>query len=100
MFGLCSIFNSRNRKATGSRKHHYDDSEIKANFNFRAIVEREEMRLRYGQELERDRFRYEVFGTVAWPPSPLSSKTNALSNDSEKLDKFRVKYITETAPMP
>ncbi len=39
VFRLCSIFNSRNRKATGSRKHHYDDSEIK-NFDFRAQLSR------------------------------------------------------------
>ncbi len=43
-------------------KHHYDDSEIKANFDSRAqLVEREEMRLRYGQELLNETgFRYEV----------------------------------------
>ncbi len=40
-------------KQQASGKHHYDDSEIKANFDFRAtqLARKEEMRLRYGQEL-------------------------------------------------
>lgn len=83
-------------------KHHYDDSEIKANFDFRAqLVEREEMRLRYGQELsERDRFRYEVLYKGMTIRQVIEQNPIAYQNDSDKLDKFRIKYITETAPMP
>lgn len=83
-------------------KHHYDDSEIKANFDFRTqLVAREEMRLRYGQELsERDRLRYEVLYNGMTIRQVIEQNPIAYQNDSDKLDKFRIKYISKTAPMP
>jgi hypothetical protein len=83
-------------------KHHYDDSEIKANFDFRKqLVEREEMRLRYGQELsERDRLRYEVLYKGMTIRQVIEQNPVAYQNDFAYLDKMRAKYISETAPMP
>lgn len=83
-------------------KHRYDDSEIKANFDFREkLTEREEMRLRYGQELsERDRFRYEVLYKGMTIREVIEQNPIVYQNDFTYLDKARLKYITETAPMP
>ena len=83
-------------------KHHYDDSEIKSNFDFRKqLVEREEMRLRYGQELsERDRYRYEVLYKGMTIKQVIEENPLAYQNDFAYLDKMRMKYISETAPMP
>lgn len=83
-------------------KHHYDDSEIKASFDFRRkLVEREEMRLRYGRELsEKDRLRYEVMYNGMTIRQVIEQNPIAYQNDFANLDKMRAKYISKTAPMP
>lgn len=83
-------------------KHRYDDSEIKANFDFRKkLVEREEMRLKYGRELsERDRYRYEVLYKGMTIRQVIEDNPVVYQNDCAYLDKLRMKYISETAPMP
>ncbi len=61
------------------------------------------MRLRYGQELLNDRFRYEVLYKAVhdYSPSYRAKIQSPIKNEIVKLRyKFRVKYITETAPMP
>ncbi len=76
-------------------KHHYDDSEIKANSLTSAqLVEREEMLALRSFLNETDPLRVLYKGMTIRQGR---AKSNRLSNDSEKLDKFRVKYITETA---
>ncbi len=81
-------------------KHHYGHSET-MNFDFRAqLVEREEMRLRYGQELsERDRIPLRSLIQRHDYSSSYRAKSNAYQNDSEKLDKFREIHYRDR-PMP
>ncbi len=106
-FRLCVQYlthETHRKQALG--KHHYDDSaRYKANLTFSVIGRkgRNALALRAKEFLERDRFRHEVLYKGMTIHQLLSSvKSNRRQNDiSEKLfDKFRVKYITETAPMP
>ncbi len=47
--------------------------------------------LRYGQELERDRFRYEVLYKGMTIRQVIEQKSNRLSHVIAETDKFRVK---------
>ncbi len=87
VFRLCSIFNSRNRKATVPiRSSHY--YEIKATWLSRAIGRKGRMRLRAQELSERDRFRYEVL----YSRRPFVIEQNPPLNKRytySELDKFR-----------
>ncbi len=77
VFRLCSIY-SRNRKATGSRKHHYDDSELRRVLTFVAIGRKRKKRLRYGQKFsERTNSATVLYKNMTI--AKLSSKINRLS---------------------
>ncbi len=62
------------------------------------------MRLRYGQELSELRPipLWSTYTEYDYSPGFIEEAKNQspIKTMSEKLDKFRVKYITETAPMP
>ena len=81
-------------------KHHYDDSEVKANFGWRAeLAKREENRIKYGRDLSaKDRMEYDVLYNgktikACWEEDPILYKDNC-----EKLDKLRLRYLSMQAP--
>ncbi len=84
--------------ATGSRKTSHDDSEIKANFDSVRNWSKGEEMLRYGQELERDRFRYEVLYKGRSIRQVIEQNPIAYQNDSEKLDKSPVRNTLQRPP--
>ncbi len=91
-FRLCSAPTPRNRKATALGKRHYDDSEIKANFDSCAIGRKgKKCACATGKLSERDDSATKVLYKVV----SYRAKSIAYQNDSEKLDKFRVKYIRD-----
>lgn len=80
----------------------YQDDEVKANFNFREVLnERFEKRLKYGRDVsEKDEIRYKVLHEGMTLRQLCDIDPIAYQNDYSTLDKFRFKYITERAPMP
>ncbi len=83
-FRLCSIFNSRNRKATGSRKTSLRRWRIKANFDFRAQLVRKECPCATGKKLSE---RTDSAKVLQNDYSPVIEQINRLSNVVN--DKFR-----------
>lgn len=85
-------------------KHTYDNSEVKANFDWVGEVEAATIiRTKYGKELtEKEWYRNEVLTNGLRPKdmarNPLM--TTAYTADFMMLDKLRVKYLREFAPMP
>lgn len=85
-------------------KHTYDDSLVKSNFDWKTEVETATIiRTKYGKELtEKEWYRNEVLTNGLRPKdmarNPLM--TTAYTNDFTMLDKLRVKYLREFAPMP
>lgn len=91
-------------EAVAEHKYHYDDSEVKANFDFRAeINERIDKMNKYGKELsERDEIRHKVLYEGLSISELCSTMEGQLAyqNDYAALDKLRIKYIQEYALMP
>ena len=83
-------------------KRLYSDSEVKANFDFRAeLTERDERKAKYGRDIsEKDLIRHKVLFEGYSLRRLCSENPLAYQNDYSTLDKFRLKYITERAPMP
>ena len=83
-------------------KRLYDDSKVVANFNFRKeLDERAEKRAKYGRDLnEKDEIRHKVLFEGLTIRQLCDENPLAYQNDSATLDKFRMKYISERAPMP
>ena len=83
-------------------KVRYQDSEVKASFNFREEINlRFEHRLKYGRDVsEKDLIRYKVLHEGLTLRQLCDTNPIAYQNDYSTLDKFRYKYITEKAPMP
>lgn len=83
-------------------KRLYEDEEVKANFNFRAELDkRAENKAKYGRDLnEKDLIRHRVLYEGLTLRQLCVENPLAYQNDYATLDKFRYKYITERAPMP
>ncbi len=67
-------------KQQASGKHHYDDSEIKANFDC-AQLRREEMRLRYGKSFRTTRVPHMKSYTKVWLFAVIEQNPIAYQND-------------------
>lgn len=85
-------------------KYEYDKSEVKANFEWELEVkEAEILRTKYGKQLsEKEWYRNEVL-TNGLRPKDLAKNpltTTAYTNDCIMLDKLRLKYLRNYAPMP
>lgn len=81
-------------------KHRYDDSEVHANFEWRAMLdELEADRLKYGEKLStRDRFRYDVlYNGMTLKQCEAADRLNYM-NDLDKLKKLRLEYISNQRP--
>lgn len=89
-----------NQQALG--KTLYDDSEVAANFDFRQMLnERNEKRLKYGRDVSpKDEWRYKVLHGEVTLREVCVKDPIAYQNDYATLDKFRLKYINDYAPMP
>lgn len=85
-------------------KHIYDSSEIKANFDWETEVDSFYLRYhKYGKELsEKEWYRNEVLLNGLRPKDILKNPATAsiYTNDFSALDKLRLKYLREYAPMP
>lgn len=83
-------------------KNHYDDSEVKANFDFRKeLEERNLKRAKYGRDISpKDEYRYKVLYEGLTIRELCDIDPVAYQNDYSTLDRFRMKYITERAPIP
>ena len=83
-------------------KHRYEDSEIHANFDFRSeLIKRAEQRMKYGKELsDKDELRNRVLFQGLTIRQLIAENPIAYQQDYATLDKFRLKYISERAPMP
>lgn len=85
-------------------KHLYDNSEVHANFDWRtALDERKAKRAQYGRDLSaKDEIRHKVLYEGLSIAELCSTPDGQLAymDDSSTLDKFRLKYIQERAPMP
>lgn len=92
------------KKAIEQGKVHYDDSLIFANFDFRsALAEIVAKRDKYGRDIsEKDEIRHKVL-VEGLSLRELCSTTQgqlAYQDDYSTLDKLRLKYIQQYAPMP
>lgn len=85
-------------------KHTYDDSLVKANFDWQTEVTTENIiKTKYGKELtEKEWYRNEVLTNGLRPKDMARNPllTTAYTNDFMMLDKLRKKYLREFAPMP
>ena len=89
-------------KQQGLGKRLYDDSKVIANFDFRKeLIQRMERRAKYGRDMnDKDLIRYRVLYEGYSLRQLCVENPLAYQNDWATLDKFRLKYIRERAPMP
>ena len=89
-------------KQQGLGKRLYDDSKVIANFDFRKeLNQRMERRAKYGRDMnDKDLIRYRVLYEGYSLRQLCVENPLAYQNDWATLDKFRLKYIRERAPMP
>ena len=91
-------------KALEQGKYHYEDSFVCANFDFRsALTDMMVKRSKFGKDIsDKDNIRYKVL-YEGLTLSELCSTTQgrlAYQEDYSTLDKLRMKYIQQYAPMP
>lgn len=98
----CQYLTHEDDKQQHMGKRLYDDSRVQANFEFRAALDkRAEQKLKYGREVsEKDELRHRVLFEGMTIRQVCEEDPIAYQNDYSTLDKFRLKYITEKAPMP
>lgn len=94
-----------NEKQLELGKHHYADDEIKSNFDFRTFIDTAKMsrseKMKTGVfESKKEMYRYK-FLFEGMTRKQLEAKDIAsYLDDWEKLDKLRMKYLAENAPVP
>jgi hypothetical protein len=85
-------------------KYIYDETLVKANFDWQAEVEAENViRTKYGKPLtEKEWYRNEVLTNGLRPKDMMNNPlmVTAYTNDFMMLDKLRLKYLRMFAPMP
>lgn len=83
-------------------KYRYPDSEVKANFPFRMQLDkRNKDRELFGRDLdEKTRYRAMVLYKGMTIREIIEENPIAYQNDFQTLDKLRLKYISDTAPLP
>lgn len=89
-------------KQQGLGKRLYDDDKVKANFDFRADLDKRiENRLKYGRDLDpKDQMRHNVmYGGWTLRQCEDSDKITYM-NDLDRLKKYRLDYIQNRAKMP
>lgn len=81
-------------------KHRYDDSEVKASFDFRTKLDkRNENRLHYGKDLdEKEQLRYDVLYSGKTLRQCIAQDELLYMEDFEKLQKLRLQYISFQRP--
>lgn len=81
-------------------KERYDDSEIKANFDFREeLNKRDENKMKYGKDLnEKEQMRYDVLYGGMTLRQCIARDKLLYMDDMEKLKKFRLEYIATQKP--
>lgn len=101
-FDCCQYLTHEDDKQQHMGKRLYDDSCVCANFEFRAALDkRVEQKLKYGREVSiKDELRYRVLREGMTTRQVSEEYPIEYQNDYSTLDKFRLKYITEKAPMP
>lgn len=89
-------------KQQGLGKRMYDDSCVKANFDFRKeLTERDERKARYGVDLDKkDMYRNEVLLRGMTLREVIDRDPLAYQDDFTYLERCRLRYITTIAPMP
>lgn len=89
-------------KQQGLGKRLYEDSCVKANFNFREELDkRAERKLRYGKDLnERDRIRNEVLLNGMTLREVIEKYPLQYQDDFTYLEKCRLRYISTITDMP
>lgn len=81
-------------------KHRYEDEEIRANFDFREMLdELEEEKLKYGQKLSaRDKYRYAVlYEGMTLRQAEAGDRINYMQ-DLDRLKKLRLEFISKQKP--
>lgn len=98
----CQYLTHEDEKQQGLGKRLYDDTRVFSNFQFRAALDkRAEQKLKFGREVsEKDEIRHRVLFEGLTIRQLCDENPIAYQNDYSTLDKFRLKYITEKAPMP
>lgn len=89
-------------KQQGLGKRLYEDEKVKANFDFRADLDkRTENRLKYGRDLDpKDQMRHNVmYGGWTLKQAAQADPLTYMA-DFEKLGKCRANYIKNRAPLP
>lgn len=83
-------------------KHRYEDDKIVSNFDWRTAVDTlMAKRLKFGNGVsEKDEVRYQVLFEGLTLRKLCETNPMAYQKDYSTLDKFRIKYISERAPMP
>lgn len=83
-------------------KYLYPDEEVTSNIDFRKqLRERTERKLKYGRDLtEKEEYRYNVLYNGKTLGEIKKEDTLAYLNDYKELDRLRLKYINENAPLP
>ena len=87
-------------KQQGLGKRLYDDSRVKANFEFRkALDERQAKKAKYGRDLsDRDKMRYDVLYEGKTLRQCMAEDRLGYMDDMEKLKKLRMEYIGGQRP--
>jgi hypothetical protein len=98
----CEYLTHEDEKQQKLGKRRYEDDEVVASFPFREeLTKREEKRAKYGKDLsEKDEIRNKVLYEGLTLRQLAVENPLAYQNDYSTLDKFRMKYISERAPMP
>jgi hypothetical protein len=81
-------------------KHHYDDEEVKANFDFRKeLNERAEKQLKYGKDLtQKQQILYDVMYTGKTIREVIAQDEVFYVENYQKVDSCRLKYIQSAKP--
>lgn len=102
MFWDCVIYlthESEKEQAVG--KYRYDDSEVICSFNFREEVNKILKKIeKYGNESEKDYYRRNVLYEGMTLKEVRLENPEVYMNDMIRLDKNRLKYLEEIAPIP
>ena len=92
------------KKAVEQGKYHYEDSLVYANFDFRsALVDMVAKRSKFGKDIsDKDSVRYKVLyeGLTLAELCSTPQGRLAYQEDYATLDRLRMKYIQQYAPMP
>ena len=103
LLDCCEYHTHESEKQQAKGKHLYADSEIISNFDWRTeLTERAERNAKFGGDdvSKRDRVRYEVLYEGRTLRDLAVKDPLAYQNDYATLDKLRIKYISNNAPMP